>query len=228
MRRLVVTLLCLVFPGCQPKAILEPVNRVTLSAGLEVTWLPEAARSEKRAASSLVIQLRSVGEGPVVVCRVLPGDGQGSFPPVLFVQHPEPGTFRYEPSSDSIVAETHGGSPFHLAPAFRWYGLVLHPGAKPVTLELSPAEAGSPVLLLVEYLPLSYIRLVRVAYVPPEGPPAKEQGEDAAREPDRVLHYRRASEAELRRRRPAQLFLRTSALPRPVRTPIEIPLGTTP
>lgn len=201
--------------GCAGGVLWEPVERVVLPGGLEVSWSgPEGGAEEEEVASPLVLRFRAVGEGPVVLWRVLRPGG----PARLLVRSPEPGRFRYDAASDRILTGAEGDSPFSLAPAFRWYDLVLHPGGPAETVELGSAEPGSTVTVLLEYVPLSYRRLARAGYVAAGG--------EAAAEPSgSALRFARRSEAALRRAPPRQLFLRSAYLPPAMKVPLEIPWG---
>jgi len=143
----------------------------------------------------------------------------------VFVRQPEPGRFRYDGDRDCVVAEPAGGSPFSLSPAFRWYDVVLHPGGAEAVLQLGRAEPGSTVQVFVEYLPLSYRRLARAGYVAPADLGAAEAPAEGPEEGELAVRFDRLSEAELRRRRPSRLFLRSEFLPPLMKGRLEIPPG---
>jgi hypothetical protein len=238
--------------GCTHELVWEPTAQVTLSGGLEVRW---RSLDQERAAGKplpLVLTFRSVGAGPVVLCRVLRVDGAGESPPAgrspsagegpaaVFVHPPEPGRFRYDADSDSVVGQSASGAPFSLAPAFAWYDQVLYPRAEGVSVNLgegrvpaSPMRAGATpafetgaragegepaARVVVEYMPLSYRRLSVAGYAPAVAATGK-----AGETEDR---FRRLSDDLLRRRQPRALFLRNEYLPPVTRVPLEIPWGT--
>jgi len=243
MKRWVLLLGALGVVGCAHELVREPTEQVTLSGGLEVRWrsLPPASASGKPV--PLVLTFRSVGPGPVVLCRVLRVDGASGPSGAVFVHAPQPGRFRYDAASDSVTAQPGGAAPFSLAPAFAWYDEVLYPGSEGVGVNLgagtqgaSPAfETGAgareeepAVRVVVEYLPLSYRRLSLAGYAPTSAPSAdgaqpsvaaKENGGEAGEQ------FRRLSEEALRQKQPRALFLRTEYLPPATRVPLEIPWG---
>jgi len=224
MRRQALLLVWLGLVGCAPALVREPVERVSLPRGLEVRWAGARAQGK----GPLALQVRCVGEGPVALLRVLRADEGAEVVGDEFVRGPEPGQFRYDADGDCLVAEQAGGTPFSLADAFRWYDLVLHPGGREVTIALGQVEPGSTVRVLVEYVPLSYQRLARAAYVAPEETPATGGGPGEGESGTAEVRFGRLSQEEHRRRRPRQLFLRTGFLPAAVKVPLEIPWGSPP
>jgi len=224
-------LACLVLTSCGRGLVRESVGRVTLPRGLELTWPAEPGQAEARAGAPVVLWLRSVGQEPVAVCRVLRTsssrtrtDEGDEHPSLVFVRAPEPGRFRYDGDSDCIIAEPAGGSPFSLP--FRWYDLVLHPGGEEAVLHLGRAESAATVEVLVEYMPLSYRRLARAGYVPPADVGATKAPSEEPEEP--AVRFERLSEAELRRRRPSRLFLRSEFLPPVMQGRVEMPAPVSP
>ncbi len=244
MRRSALFIVCLGLMGCAPGPVRESVGRVTLPKGLEITWPAEAGQAEGRAGAPVVLRMKAVGRGPVVVCFIrtrlraealrrakartgglLRTDDGSESRGKVFVRQPEPGRFRYDGDRDCVVAEPAGGSPFSLSPAFRWYDVVLHPGGAEAVLELGRAEPGSTVQVFVEYLPLSYRRLARAGYVAPADLGAAEAPAEGPEEGELAVRFDRLSEAELRRRRPSRLFLRSEFLPPLMKGQLEIPPG---
>ena len=224
MRRKVLLLVCLGLAGCAPRLVWEPVERVALPKGLEIRW----AGARAQAPGPLILQVRCVGEGPTALLRLLRADEGEEVVGEEFVRRPQPGQFRYDADSDCLVAEQDGGTPFSLAHAFRWYDLVLHPGGEVVTIDLGLVEPGSTVRVLVEYVPLSYRRLARAAYVAPEGAQTTESASEETELGVSAVRFGRLSEEELRRRRPRRLFLRSGFLPAAIKVPLEIPWGPPP
>lgn len=200
-----------VVAGCAGGVYREPVERVVLPGGLEVSWTVPAERAE--GGEPLVLRFRAVGEGPVVLCRVLREDGSGK----VLVRNPEPGRFRYDPKGDCILAEPEEGSPFSLSPAFRWYEMVLSPGAPAEVVQVGPRRGRGPVKVFLEYIALSYRRLAAAAYAPEQV--------DGAGLP---VRFSRRDESALRRGSPRRLFLRTAYLPPAMRVPLEIPAAAPP
>jgi hypothetical protein len=231
MKRWVLLLGAVAAVGCARELVREPMERVTLSGGLEVRWrsLPPASASGK--ASPLVLLFESAGPGPVVLCRVLRVEEGGESPGAVFVHAPEPGRCRYDASSDSVVAQSSGVSPFSLAPAFAWYDRVLYPGGEGVGVKLGEVREGArttgvAMRVLVEYLPLSYPRLSLAGYAPTSGPSAEGSPSSVAakeKEGETEERFHRLSEDALRQKQPRALFLRTEYLPPATRVPLEIP-----
>ena len=233
MMRWVLSFICLGLVGCAGGAVREPVQRVTLSGGLEISWpsgstapFGSGRAADRGGATSLVVWLRCVGDGPVVVCCVLRADHAGRPSGAVFVREPEPARFRYDRRSDTIVAEPGRLSPFSLAPVFRWYDLVLHPGGERVTVELGQAQPGSTVGVLVEYMSLGYGRLASAGYVASDGAETARGVTEEREEPQTTVTFSRLSEVELRRKRPGRLFLRTGYLPPATKVPLEILWGS--
>jgi hypothetical protein len=202
--------------GCTHGLVREPVEQVTLPGGLEVRWRSLGSGPAGDKASPLVLTLRSVGAGPVVLCQVLRTDGTSGSPGAVFVRRPARGRFRYDPASDSVVALSEGGSPFSLAPAFLWYDQVLYPGGEGASVNVGEVSPGATARVLVEYLPLSYLRLSWVGY-------AQSVGAMPAGKGDTGVRFRSLSEALLRQKRPRELFLWTESLAPVTRVPLEIP-----
>jgi len=241
--RAVTVLVLMALAGCGLGLGQEAFERVRLADGLEVSW-PRAGKVPGRdqegqrpgGAPELVLRLRATGEKPVVICRVLRvDDDEGEPGDRAFVRDPEPGAFEYDPASDCILAHSRKVTPFSLAPAFRWYELVLHPAGEEVTVGLGRdggsaegGEARRPVHLLLEYVPLSYYRLARAGYVAQRRPSPSDEAQGPDEEDVSVVRYHRLTEAQLRRSRPRGLFLRSGFLPPRARIALEIWLEATP
>ena len=232
MRRSALFIVCLGLMGCAPGPVRESVGRVTLPKGLEITWPAQPGQAQGRAGAPVVLRMKAVGRGPVVVCSIrthvsglLRTDDGSESGGKVFVRPPQPGRFRYDGDRDCVVAEPAGGSPFSLSPAFRWYDVVLHPGGAEAVLQLGRAEPGSTVQVFVEYLPFSYRRLARAGYVAPADLGAAEAPAEGPEEGELAVRFDRLSEAELRRRRPSRLFLRSEFLPPLMEGRLEIPPG---
>jgi hypothetical protein len=204
--------------GCTHGLVWEPTEQVTLPGGLAVRWRSLRPAGAVRKPVPLVVAFQSVGAGPVVLCRVVHPTAVGGPRDVLFVRRPESGRFRYDAARDSVAAQSAGGSPFSLTPAFAWYDQVLYPGSEGVTVNLGEVSPGAKVRVLVEYLPLSYRRLSAAGYAQSVGAPGGEEKEEVT--------FARLAEESLRQRQPRALFLRTEFLPPPTRVPLEIPWGS--